>query len=116
MSRPRDLAARVALFAAGGCAVDGADEPGVSHRVFSAIAARNCATAVTCWSCALDARVCADATSASVSTRVVSWKDAAEMKLRVCKDALVMPNSTGLAVATRLPAFSIAAAAVRIPS
>ena len=32
----------------------------------------------------------------AVSTRVVSWKDAAEMKLRVCKLALVMPSSTGL--------------------
>ena len=30
-----------------------------------------------------------------MSTRVVSWNDAAEMKLRVCSDALVMPSSTG---------------------
>ena len=29
---------------------------------------------------------------ASVSTRVVSWKDAAEMKLSVESDALVMPR------------------------
>ena len=35
-------------------------------------------------------------TEASVSTRVVSWNDAAEMKLRVCSDALVMPSRTGL--------------------
>ena len=34
-------------------------------------------------------------TAASVSTRVVSWKDAAEMKERVCRLALVMPSSTG---------------------
>ena len=34
-------------------------------------------------------------TAASVSTRVVSWNDAAEMKERVCSDALVMPSSTG---------------------
>jgi hypothetical protein len=32
-----------------------------------------------------------------VSTRVVSWKDAAEMKLRVCSDALVMPEQDRLA-------------------
>ena len=38
-------------------------------------------------------------TAASVSTRVVSWNDAAEMKLRVCSDALVMPSSTGLPTA-----------------
>ena len=35
-------------------------------------------------------------TAASVSTRVVSWNEAAEMKLRVCRRALVMPSSTGL--------------------
>ena len=34
-------------------------------------------------------------TAASVSTRVVSWNDAAEMNERVCRLALVMPNSTG---------------------
>src|SRR5581483_7786983 len=45
-------------------------------------------------------------TAASVSTRVVSWNEAAEMKLLVCSEALVMPSSTGLAVAGRLPAFS----------
>jgi hypothetical protein len=31
--------------------------------------------------------------AASVKTRVVSWKDAAEMKLSVDKDALVIPKS-----------------------
>ena len=34
-------------------------------------------------------------TEASVSTRVVSWNDAAEMKERVCSEALVMPSNTG---------------------
>jgi hypothetical protein len=34
-------------------------------------------------------------TEASVSTRVVSWNDAAEMKLRVCRLALVMPSRIG---------------------
>ena len=34
-------------------------------------------------------------TAASVSTRVVSWNEAAEMKDSVAKDALVMPNSMG---------------------
>ena len=38
-------------------------------------------------------------TAASVRTRVVSWKDAAEMKERVCSEALVMPSSTGTPVA-----------------
>ena len=33
--------------------------------------------------------------AASVSTRVVSWKDAALRKLSVSNDALVMPSSTG---------------------
>ena len=42
-------------------------------------------------------------TAASVSTRVVSWKEAAEMNERVCKLALVMPSSTGTAVAGRPP-------------
>ncbi|MNX90539.1 hypothetical protein D3C86_1225940 [compost metagenome] len=45
-------------------------------------------------------------TEASVRTRVVSWKDAAEMKLRVCSDALVMPSRTGCVVARRPPRFS----------
>ena len=40
-------------------------------------------------------------TEASVSTRVVSWKEAAEMKLRVWSDALVIPRSTGLPSARR---------------
>ena len=34
-------------------------------------------------------------TAASVSTRVVSWKEAAEMNDSVASDALVMPSSTG---------------------
>ena len=34
--------------------------------------------------------------AASVSTRVVSWNDAAETKLSVVRDALVMPRSKGL--------------------
>ena len=42
-------------------------------------------------------------TAASVSTRVVSWNDAAEMNERVCSEALVMPSSTGCAVAGFLP-------------
>ncbi len=46
-------------------------------------------------------------TAASVRTRVVSWNDAAEMKLRVCREALVMPSRTGLPVSAsacrRLP-------------
>ena len=33
--------------------------------------------------------------AASVRTRVVSWNDAAEMKLSVSSEALVMPSSTG---------------------
>ena len=35
---------------------------------------------------------------ASVRTRVVSWKEAAEMNDRVCRLALVIPSSTGTAV------------------
>ena len=35
-------------------------------------------------------------TAAWVSTRVVSWNEAAEMNERVCRLALVMPSSTGL--------------------
>jgi len=38
-------------------------------------------------------------TAASVSTFVVSWKLAAEMKLSVHKEALVIPKRMGLAVA-----------------
>jgi hypothetical protein len=34
--------------------------------------------------------------AASVSTRVVSWKDAAEMNESVESDAFVMPSRTGL--------------------
>ena len=50
-------------------------------------------------------------TAASVRTRVVSWKDAAEMKERVCRDALVMPSSTGMPVAGFLPSASAASLA-----
>jgi len=46
-------------------------------------------------------------TEASVSTRVVSWKEAAEMKLRVCRDALVIPSSTGWTIAGRPPRASV---------
>ena len=35
-------------------------------------------------------------TAASVNTRVVSWKEAAEMNERVCNDALVIPRRTGV--------------------
>jgi hypothetical protein len=50
-------------------------------------------------------------TEASVSTRVVSWKEAAEMKDRVCSDALVIPRRIGSPCAGRPPlaiAFSLA--------
>ena len=46
--------------------------------------------------------------AASVSTRVVSWKEAAERKLSVASDALVMPSSTRLAMAGRPPAAMVA--------
>src|SRR3984957_8542030 len=50
-------------------------------------------------------------TAASVRTRVVSWKDAAEMNERVCRLALVMPSRTGVPVASFLPsAFMISLA------
>ena len=42
--------------------------------------------------------------AASVSTRVVSWKEAAERKLSVARDALVMPSRIRLAMAGRPPA------------
>ena len=42
-------------------------------------------------------------TEASVSTRVVSWKEAAEMNERVCSEALVMPSRTGWVIAGRPP-------------
>jgi hypothetical protein len=41
---------------------------------------------------------------ASVSTRVVSWNDAAEMNESVESDAFVIPSSTGRPVAGRPPA------------
>ena len=37
--------------------------------------------------------------AASVSTRVVSWKEAADMKDSVAKEALVIPSRTGVLVA-----------------
>ena len=37
--------------------------------------------------------------AASVRTRVVSWNDAAEMKLSVSSEALVIPSNTGVASA-----------------
>ena len=40
---------------------------------------------------------------ASVSTRVVSWNDAAEMNESVESDAFVMPSSSGRPLAGRLP-------------
>ena len=43
---------------------------------------------------------------ASVSTRVVSWNDAAEMNESVESDAFVMPSSSGRPVAG-LPPFDI---------
>ena len=42
--------------------------------------------------------------AASVSTRVVSWKDAAEINERVCNDALVIPKRIGPPVAGSRPA------------
>ena len=41
--------------------------------------------------------------AASVSTRVVSWKEAAESQLSVASEALVMPMSSGRPSAGRLP-------------
>jgi len=41
--------------------------------------------------------------AASVSTRVVSWNDAAESQLSVASDALVIPMSSGRPDAGRLP-------------
>ena len=46
--------------------------------------------------------------AASVSTRVVSWKEAAEMKLSVLRDALVIPSSTGVNSAGAPPVIDIA--------
>ena len=40
--------------------------------------------------------------AASVSTRVVSWNEAADKKLSVSREAFVIPNNTGLDVAGRL--------------
>ena len=41
--------------------------------------------------------------AASVRTRVVSWKEAADKKLSVAKAALVIPNSVRTPVASFLP-------------
>ena len=43
---------------------------------------------------------------ASVSTRVVSWKDAAEMNESVESEALVMPRSSERPIAGRPPVIS----------
>ena len=42
-------------------------------------------------------------TAASVRTRVVSWKDAADIKDLVCRDAFVIPCRTGFARASERP-------------
>ena len=47
-------------------------------------------------------------TDASVSTRVVSWNDAAEMKLSVERDALVIPSSRGCQAAGSPPSAATA--------
>ena len=46
--------------------------------------------------------------AASVRTRVVSWKEAAEMKLSVLRDALVIPSKTGVNSAGAPPVIDIA--------
>ena len=43
--------------------------------------------------------------AASVSTRVVSWKDAAEINELVCNDALVIPNKILSAIIVFFPSF-----------
>ena len=54
-------------------------------------------------------------TEASVRTRVVSWNEAAEIKLLVCNDAFVIPSRTGCAVRWRRPSASNALLVSRIP-
>jgi hypothetical protein len=44
--------------------------------------------------------------AASVSTRVVSWNEAADSQLSVASDALVIPISSGLPSAGRLPSVT----------
>ena len=44
--------------------------------------------------------------AASVSTRVVSWNDAADSHDSVASDALVMPISSGRPSAGRLPSWT----------
>jgi hypothetical protein len=46
--------------------------------------------------------------AASVRTRVVSWKEAADKKLSVSRAALVMPRTSGCTTAGRLPASKAA--------
>ncbi|EAZ94012.1 hypothetical protein CY0110_19492 [Crocosphaera chwakensis CCY0110] len=46
--------------------------------------------------------------AASVKTRVVSWKEAALIKLSVFKEALVIPNKTGVYLAGAPPVIAIA--------
>ena len=46
--------------------------------------------------------------AASVRTLVVSWKEAAEIKLSVFSEALVIPNSTGVNSAGAPPVIDIA--------
>ena len=44
--------------------------------------------------------------AASVSTRVVSWKEAADSQLSVASEALVIPISSGRPSAGRLPSWT----------
>ena len=48
----------------------------------------------------------ADSMAASVSTRVVSWKEAADSHESVASDALVMPISSGRPSAGALPSWT----------
>ena len=45
--------------------------------------------------------------TASVNTRVVSWKEAADKKLFVSNAAFVIPSKTGRAVAGCPPCFKV---------
>ena len=47
-----------------------------------------------------------DSMAASVSTRVVSWNDAADSQESVASEALVMPMSSGRPSAGRLPSWT----------
>ena len=46
--------------------------------------------------------------AASVKTLVVSWNEAAEIKLSVLREALVIPNKTGVNTAGAPPVIDIA--------